>query len=118
MNKIFNSKIFLIFITAVICIGGTVTATTLYHSNQVSYNDTNVEEALNNLYARISKVYYLGVGTSFDIKTLLPSIDYTKLTIDDFVSTGEIADSISSNSNYDNGGNPLRSESSSSLSYI
>lgn len=30
-------------------------------------------------------VYYLGEGTSFDIKTLVPSVDSTKLTANNFV---------------------------------
>lgn len=30
-------------------------------------------------------VYYLGTGTSFDIKTLLPDVDYAKLTSDNFI---------------------------------
>ena len=33
----------------------------------------------------LSNVYYLGQGTSFDVKSLLPNIDYTKLTIDNFI---------------------------------
>ena len=31
------------------------------------------------------KVYYLGTGTTFDIPTLLPDIDYTQLTADNFI---------------------------------
>ena len=48
--------------------------------------------------ANSSKIYSLGSGTSFDIKTLVPSVDYTKLTINNFIvatttlsaSTGDI----------------------------
>lgn len=32
-----------------------------------------------------NKVYNLGTGTSFNIQTLLPGIDYTKLTVANFV---------------------------------
>lgn len=34
-----------------------------------------------------SGVYCLGTGTSFDIKTLLPNINYKKLTVDNFIVT-------------------------------
>ena len=33
----------------------------------------------------VGSVYYLGTGTSFDIKTLLPTVDYAKLTSDNFI---------------------------------
>ena len=29
--------------------------------------------------------YYLGTGNSFDVKTLVPDIDYTSLTVDNFI---------------------------------
>ncbi|MDD3369938.1 MAG: hypothetical protein PHP50_13840 [Lachnospiraceae bacterium] len=32
-----------------------------------------------------STIYCLGSGTTFDIKTLLPDVDYTKLTKDNFI---------------------------------
>ena len=32
-----------------------------------------------------SNIYYLGTGSSFDLKSLLPNIDYSSLTIDNFI---------------------------------
>lgn len=37
------------------------------------------------VYSNPITAYYLGTGTSFDIKTILPNIDYTKLTTDNFL---------------------------------
>ena len=76
MKKIIKSKIFLVFITSIICISGTVTATTLYFANQVSYTPsddstiTNVQDALNNLYSvktELNNLRSLGDATSADI---------------------------------------------------
>ena len=35
--------------------------------------------------SNLKHVYYLGTGTSFNIKTLLPEIDYASLTPDKFI---------------------------------
>ncbi len=42
--------IFAIIVTAVLCISGTVYATTKYLSSDITYKDTTVENALNELY--------------------------------------------------------------------
>ena len=105
-----------------------VNATILYSAKDIEYKDTNVEEAINDLYGikdeleeanenlqninskgnatpnkilkgsnavvqgnlvegtyEETKVYYLGTGNTFDIKTKLPNVDYTKLTSDNFI---------------------------------
>lgn len=56
-KKVLKSKLFIILLTAIICVSGSVFATTLYYSNQISYlpedtnwNVSNVEDALNDLY--------------------------------------------------------------------
>ena len=61
-----------------------------YSAKDITYDHSNwkvknVEEALNNLYENASKIYSLGTGISFDIKELVPNIDYTKLTVSDFI---------------------------------
>ena len=57
MKKVLKSKLFIILLAAIICVSGSVFATTLYYSNQISYlpedtnwNVSNVEDALNDLY--------------------------------------------------------------------
>jgi len=45
----------------------------------------NIESLYNKGINSGGKVYNLGKGTSFNIKTLLPDIDYTSLTADNFV---------------------------------
>lgn len=53
MKKVLNNKIFLVLITAFICVTGTIFAKTLYDAKDINYNQnnmTNVEEALNDLY--------------------------------------------------------------------
>lgn len=44
-----------IIVTAVLCISGTVYATTKYLSSDVTYKDTTVESALNDLYEKSSR---------------------------------------------------------------
>lgn len=68
--------------------GKTLLATTIT-------DKTGIEVASDATFAEINavldselnacRVYYLGTGTSFDIKTLLPDVDYTKLTVDNFI---------------------------------
>lgn len=99
MEKIINKNIIIGFVIGIIVMSGVgVVAATMYYSNQISYTPTdtswnvdNVETALNELYDEINNkvsVIYLGTGTSFNIKTLLPDIDYTKLTIENFIVGG------------------------------
>lgn len=35
--------------------------------------------------SNLGEVYYLGTSTSYNLATLLPNIDYTKLTADNFI---------------------------------
>lgn len=51
MKKVFKNKMLLIILLIVIGMYIGVGATTLYYSNQVSYKDSNVENALNDLYS-------------------------------------------------------------------
>lgn len=55
-----------IIVTVVLCISGTVYATTKYLSSDVTYKDTTVENALDELYIErtISKTYDAAAGTS------------------------------------------------------
>ena len=55
MKKIIKSRIFLVIITMIICISGTLYAASTYKASDVVYNasdgtSTNVESALNDLY--------------------------------------------------------------------
>ncbi len=54
--------------------------------------------------SNLTKLYNLGTSTSFNIKTLLPNIDYTKLTADNFfvsnVNAGSGVSRVHDNSNY------------------
>ena len=95
------------FILGVLVSGGVVYAATLIDSKDVTYTPSNnsfdvsnVQGALDELYTKITintdelnssnKVYYLGTGTNYNIKTLFPDIDYTTLTNNNFmvVTTG------------------------------
>ena len=56
MKKVLENRFFVVFITALICIGGTVGAA-MYYSNQVQYSNgkssvTNVKGALDELYEK------------------------------------------------------------------
>ena len=102
-----NVKFITGFILGAIIFGGGVYAATLIDSKDVTYTPSdnnfdvsNVESALNELYAKIAtstdelnssnKVYYLGTSNTYNIKTLFPDIDYTTLTNNNFlvVTTG------------------------------
>lgn len=96
IKKVLKNRMFLIIITIILTAGTTVFATIVYNANQIGYtpsdstwNVNNVDTALNDLYNiqknNSLKVYSLGTGTSFDIKTLYPEIDYTKITEDNFI---------------------------------
>ena len=61
MKKIIKSRIFLVIITMIICISGTLYAATTYKASDVVYNASdgtsmNVNDALNKLYAKQSNV--------------------------------------------------------------
>ena len=59
MKKIIKNRIFLVIITIIICISGTLYATTTYKATDVVYNASdgtsmNVNDALNELYEKTS----------------------------------------------------------------
>lgn len=60
-NKI--KVIFAIIVIAVLCISGTVYATTKYLSSDVTYKDTTVENALNDLYNQTYKTKQIYINT-------------------------------------------------------
>lgn len=83
-----NVKMLLIvLITAIVVSSVSVYATISFSANQIGYNGSTVEHALNNLYDKVntSKIYYLGQWSNFDLKILLPDIDYTELTAENFI---------------------------------
>lgn len=86
--KIISNNIFC-FVMGGIIFGaiGVCASTYLYSSDQVSYENNNLTNALDELYTKSNgaSIIHLGTGTSFDIKTLLPDIDYTNLTSDNFI---------------------------------
>lgn len=45
----------------------------------------NLQTQINELNSNLGEVYYLGTSTSYNLATLLPNIDYTKLTADNFI---------------------------------
>lgn len=77
-----------------------VTASIIYTASDIEYTPTdetwevdNVQAAIDELKETCSSpvvpgntnVYYIGDGTSFNIKTKFPDIDYTKLTANNFI---------------------------------
>ena len=60
-NKI--KVIFAIIVIAVLSISGTVYATTKYLSSDVTYKDTTVENALNDLYNQTYKTKQIYINT-------------------------------------------------------
>lgn len=50
-------------------------------NNNSSYKD--IKDKIDNMGG--TKIYYLGTGTSFNIKTKLPDIDYTQLNANNFI---------------------------------
>ena len=97
MKKIIKSRIFLVIITMIICISGTLYAATTYKATDVMYNASdgtsmNVNDALNELYNRSSsQIIKLGNGTTFNLKTLqetgkIPqNINLNELTSNNFI---------------------------------
>ncbi len=68
MKKIIKSRIFLVIITMIICISGTLYAANTYKASDVIYNASdgtsmNVNDALNNLYSvkKISNIKYVDI---------------------------------------------------------
>ena len=64
MKKIIKSRLFLVIITMIVCISGTLYAANKYQASEVVYNkkdgtSTNVNDALNELYSKVgNKGYY------------------------------------------------------------
>lgn len=88
-----NSKKKIIFIIFTVILGLAATsgisvfAAYKYFSSDVQYGSQSVENALNDLYSNqkvLADVYYLGTGTSINVKNKLPN-DYSKLTVNDFI---------------------------------
>ena len=52
MKKIIMSRIFIVVITAIICISGTVFAATKFQANEIGYKGTTVDKALDDLYGK------------------------------------------------------------------
>ena len=52
MKKVLKSRIFMIALTAIICITGTTYAATQILASNIAYKDTTVEDALNDLYTK------------------------------------------------------------------
>lgn len=50
MNKILKSRIFLVLLTATICISGAVFAAVQFQASEIAYKNTTVDKALDNLY--------------------------------------------------------------------
>ncbi len=102
MKKIIKSRIFLVIITMIICISGTLYAASTYKASDVVYNasdgtSTNVESALNDLYNKtkeysnnffpfnVNYVYnnYIGSTNKITFTTTIETgnIDITKYKI-------------------------------------
>ena len=52
-------------------------------------------------FKKSGRLIDLGTSTSYDIKTLLPDVDYTHLTVDDFIILANVSNSSTSASVYD-----------------
>ena len=99
MKKLIKSRIFLVIITMILCIGGTLYAANTYKATDVIYNSSdgtskNVNDALNELYEKSSsensistKIYSFNspkgdYNYSFNLSSQISALnlDYTKLT--------------------------------------
>lgn len=95
MGKLLKSRVFFFILGAIIFSGITGVVAADLASSKVAYDNTashssktTVQDAIDDLYDKADnmvKVYNLGTGTSFDIKTLVPDVDYTQLTEDNFI---------------------------------
>lgn len=71
--------------------GTTVDAATVNQDDNYTYFTVPTEAVydakskLRTLSSNLGEVYYLGTSTSYNLATLLPNIDYTKLTADNFI---------------------------------
>ena len=83
-----NYKFIIGFVLGVLLASGvTAFASYTYFSSDVKYGNKSVEDALNEIYEyqnQTSKIYYLGTGTSFDVKSKLPD-KYQQLSNDNFI---------------------------------
>lgn len=76
-----------IFLSVLVTSGISVYAAYKYASADIQYGDKNVKQALDELYSnqsQKSKIYYLGTGTSINVKNKLPN-DYSRLTANNFI---------------------------------
>ena len=64
MKNIFKNRLFLVIITALLCITGSVCASTIF-ARDIKYGNTNVESALNDLYDKTSDLNVLPTTMNF-----------------------------------------------------
>ena len=89
MKKIVNKSVLFGMMIGMIMFGSIIYASNLYSAKDITYQNekseiNNVNDALDELFKNQNNVYYLGTGTSFNIKELFPNI-YDKLTEDNFI---------------------------------
>ena len=71
MKRVIKNRLFLVLFTAIICIIGSVYATTRYLASEIEYKDTTVENALNDLYT-VHEIYKnLNTETNFTANDLI-----------------------------------------------
>ena len=71
MKKLLTSRIFIVIITALICITGSVYAANLISSSEVSYRSSNVQNALDDLYTKV------GAGSTMLAQDIVLTTDNT-----------------------------------------
>lgn len=73
--------------TKVGAIKGITTSTSVTETGYAADMTTvkNLQTQIDELNSNLSEVYYLGTSTSYNLATLLPNIDYAKLTADNFI---------------------------------
>ena len=87
MKKVIKSRIFLVIITIIICISGTLYAATTYKASDVVYNASdgtsmNVEDALNELYNKSNNTGYPDITMYLDSGYVAASNCSDSITID------------------------------------
>lgn len=73
--------------TKVGAIKGITTSTSVTETGYAADMTTvkNLQTQIDELNSNLGEVYYLGTSTSYNLATLLPNIDYAKLTADNFI---------------------------------
>ena len=74
MKKVLKSRLFLVILTAIICITGTAYAATQVLASDIKYNDTTVDKALDNLYTTAEDYVKLENETTVSSTNLLNGI--------------------------------------------